>query len=403
MNRLQFIFFIIASFLFSSELKAQVDLSYIQMDSVKIPYKIIGEGRSLVLIQDGFENSESFIKYLQKDGNKVILPIVEPDLSVEEKAVQMMTVASSISRDPITIIGSVEHADLVARMSYLYPANVNRIILIGSEKPIVEVHCHVTFVSPSKKVLVTMDKVKEEVSKEACLPVNASKKLLFDLSHNQCKDVFKGYETYPYLLSAYERMVAEIGDVELVVNEDQELTPELLSSVDAVLMTSPLNKDLQKNLLESEKKALVNYVAQGHALVFFIDDAHRVNWEAYGAQDVVAPYGITFGKDVPLPGNVGAISFPNKIFKQRYEIPYSGACLMTGGIPVSVCMNDGYLHGTIVELQNGGKLYVGGDTMVGLLLGYHDGVRLSRNMMATRWWGKDSWNYMKDLLTWALK
>ncbi len=107
--------------------------------------------------------------------------------------------------------------------------------------------------------------------------------------------------------------------------------------------------------------------------------------------------------DVPLPGNVGAISFPNKIFKQRYEIPYSGACLMTGGMPVSVCMNDGYLHGTIVELQNGGKLYVGGDTMVGLLLGYHDGVRLSRNMMATRWWGKDSWNYMKDLLTWALK
>ena len=97
--------------------------------------------------------------------------MVEPDLSVEEKAVQMMTVASSISRDPITIIGSVEHADLVARMSYLYPANVNRIILIGSEKPIVEVHCHVTFVSPSKKVLVTMDKVKEEVSKDLKLNI----------------------------------------------------------------------------------------------------------------------------------------------------------------------------------------------------------------------------------------
>ena len=96
MNRLQFIFCIITSFLFSSELKAQADLSYIQMDSVKIPYKSIGEGRSLVLIQDGFENSESFIKYLQKDGNKVILPMVEPDLSVEEKAVQMMTVASSM-------------------------------------------------------------------------------------------------------------------------------------------------------------------------------------------------------------------------------------------------------------------------------------------------------------------
>ena len=74
---------------------------------------------------------------------------------------------------------------------------------------------------------------------------------------------------------------------------------------------------------------------------------------------------------------------------------------MRGGEPVSVCMEGGYLHGTIVELANGGKLYVGGDTMVGLLLGYVDGERLNFDKMATRWWGKDSWNYMKALLNWA--
>lgn len=403
MNRLHLIFFIISSFLFSFPVQAQSDLNYVQMDSVKIPYKIMGEGRSVLFIPDGLENPDAFVDYLQGQGNRVILPQVDASLSVEEKAVQMMVVGSTVSRDPIHVIGSADQADLAERMSFLYPANVHRLILVGSEKPMGEVHCPVTFISPAKKKGATMDKVQAELLNEVVFPVKAAKKVLFDLSHNQCKDVYKGYETYPYLVPAYKRMVAELGDVELVVNEDQELTPELLSTVDAVLMTSPLNKGLQKNLLDSERKALINYVSKGRSLVLFIDDAHRVDWEAYGAQDVVAPYGITFGKDVPLPGNVGAVSFQNKVFKERYQIPYSGACLMTGGIPVSVCMNEGYLHGAIVELQNGGKLYIGGDTMVGLLLGFHDGVRLSRNMMATRWWGKDSWDYMKDLLIWALK
>ncbi len=75
---------------------------------------------------------------------------------------------------------------------------------------------------------------------------------------------------------------------------------------------------------------------------------------------------------------------------------------MSGGTPVSVCMEDGHLHGTVVTLEGGGKIYVGGDTMVGLLLGYADGDRKSMNMMATRWWGKDSYQYMKELLFWAL-
>ena len=40
--------------------------------------------------------------------------------------------------------------------------------------------------------------------------------------------------------------------------------------------------------------------------------------------------------------------------------------------------------------------------MVGLLLGFTDGERLSFDKMETRWWGKDSWNYMKEWLNWAL-
>jgi len=232
--------------------------------------------------------------------------------------------------------------------------------------------------------------------------VSAQKKIMFDLSHSQCRGIEPGHETYPKVIPAYQEMAQELG-AELVLNEEAEINNQLLKKVDVLVMLSPLSNQLQKDLTEVEKKALVNYVKKGGSLLFFVDDNHRVDLARYGANDVTRAFGIEFGEDVKLPGNVGAVSFKNEIFKDRYEIPYSGACVMTGGIPVSVCMEDGWLHGSYVKLKNGGKFYAGGDTMVGLLLGYEDGVRKVANGMETRWWGKDSRAYMKDLLEWALK
>ena len=228
------------------------------------------------------------------------------------------------------------------------------------------------------------------------------KKIMFDLSHSQCTDVYKGHETYPLVVPAYTEMAQQLG-AELVVNEEAEITPQLLKGIDVLVMLSPLSNKLQKDLTEVEKKTLVDFVKKGGSLIFFVDDNHRVDLSRYGANDVTRAFGIEFGEDVALPGNVGAVSFKNEIFKERYEIPYSGACVMTGGIPASVCMEDGWLHSSYVKLDNGGKFFAGGDTMVGLLLGYEDGVRKVRNGMETRWWGKDSRAYMTDLLEWSLK
>ena len=228
------------------------------------------------------------------------------------------------------------------------------------------------------------------------------KKIMFDLSHSQCTDVYKGHETYPLVVPAYTEMAQQLG-AELVVNEEAEITPQQLKGIDVLVMLSPLSNKLQKDLTEVEKKTLVDFVKKGGSLIFFVDDNHRVDLSRYGANDVTRAFGIEFGEDVALPGNVGAVSFKNEIFKDRYEIPYSGACVMTGGTPASVCMEDGWLHSSYVKLDNGGKFFAGGDTMVGLLLGYEDGVRKVRNGMETRWWGKDSRAYMTDLLEWSLK
>ena len=84
-------------------------------------------------------------------------------------------------------------------------------------------------------------------------------------------------------------------------------------------------------------------------------------------------------------------------------MPYSGSRHVTGGITASVCMEGGHQHGTYTKLENGGKLFVIGETMVGLLMGQPDGERNFHNMQETKWWGKDSRQYMKELIEWSVK
>ena len=378
--------------------------------------QVYGEGKPVLLLaEDGSRVNSELTDKLTAHSIQVIVPDIhaykealqqKDSLSDDRLAMALMTTATRLSREPIAIVGCGDHTTTACRIAQLYPAQVDRIVALGEATKTL-LPCPIRQVSEGKQAWKAIESFLQADLKmllaEGKPQDTKWKRILFDLSHSQCTDTYNGYETYPYLLPAYERMLQELDhSAELIIHEQGELTTELLAEADVVLMLSPLNKGLQKNLTEAERRNLVRYVAEGGSLLFFIDDAHRVDWQAYGAADVVGPYGISFGANVPLPGNVGAIAFPNRIFKERYEIPYSGACLMRGGEPVSVCMEGGYLHGTVVELANGGKLYVGGDTMVGLLLGFTDGERLSFDKMETRWWGKDSWNYMKELLNWAL-
>ena len=228
------------------------------------------------------------------------------------------------------------------------------------------------------------------------------KTVMFDLSHGQCRGIDPGFETYPEVIPGYEAIVGECG-ARLLVNDSSEINAGLLSDVDVLMMLSPLSNTLQRDITAVEKQAIVDFVKGGGCLLFFMDDEHRVDITRYGANDITRPFGIEFGPDVKgLPGNCGAVSFENEIFGGRREIPYSGARLMRGGVPASVCMEQGYLHASFVKLPNGGKLFVAADTMVGLLMGYEDGERNVSRKMLSRWWGKDSRLYMRELIQWML-
>lgn len=233
------------------------------------------------------------------------------------------------------------------------------------------------------------------------IAVSAQKKVMFDLAHGQFQDTFVDPDYYDYVIPEYEKIAKEVGS-QLVMNKSG-ITGQTLNGIDALLIISPLAKSTQRNLTDTEKQAIIDYIRQGGSVIMFIDEEeYRVNLGEYGANDITRKFGIEVLDDFEVPGNCGAATFENEIFDRRREIPCSGVRGIKGGIPASVCMEQGRQISAFVRLDNGGKLYVAGETMVALLMGYPDGERNVHKMMKTRWWGKDSRIYMKELLEWAL-
>ena len=232
---------------------------------------------------------------------------------------------------------------------------------------------------------------------------NERPRLMFDLAHGQFQDVFVDPSYYDYVIPDYQ-VILDSLDIEYVPNRD-EITAQSLENIDVLLMLSPLARSTQIPLTEGEKQAISDYIRGGGSLIIMIDEEeYRVALDEYGSNDITSQFGIVVGDDITdVPGNCGAVSIPNEIFGGRREVPYSGSRLVMGGIPGSLCMEGGYVHGAYTVTPNGGKLYVLGETMVGLLMGYPDGERNVHRNMQTRWWGKDSRLFMAELIAWAVR
>lgn len=231
---------------------------------------------------------------------------------------------------------------------------------------------------------------------------DAQKRLLFDLSHGQFDDHFVDRSYYDYVIPDYKEIL-ERNDIEYVPNYG-EITSDVLKDIDVLLMLSPLYYENQKNITQTEKDAIIQYIKGGGSVIILVDEEDpRVHLQEYGANDITTVFGIELGEDIKdVAGNCGAITFENEIFKGRREVPYSGSRRVKGGIPASVCMEGGYVHSAYVKTTAGGKLFVTGETMVGLLMGMPDGERNTHNMMETKWWGKDSRLFMEELIQWCV-
>lgn len=228
------------------------------------------------------------------------------------------------------------------------------------------------------------------------------KTVLLDVSH----EIDTAYtRVNPNMFEQYKDLVGNKIGANLIINKDKELSTANLTGADVVILLSPLDRERttpKNNLTATERKDLVSYVKNGGKLIFFMDEEHRVDMQAFGANDVLKPFGMELGLDLPPKADAGATSIPSELVKSGYELSYSGSRSLTGGTPISL-MNgeDGHVHGAFVKLDNGGTVVAFGETMTGLFMG---GVEMTMsNGMKIVWKGKDDQRFMQELIEVLLK
>jgi len=226
--------------------------------------------------------------------------------------------------------------------------------------------------------------------------------VVLDISH----EIDTAY-TYvnPNMFEQYNELVGNKIGADLIINKDKEVDKAMLANADVLIVLSPLKKDRttkKNNLTSVERDAIVNYVKNGGKLILFMDEENRVNMESFGGNDIVKPFGMEYGLDLPMKPDVGATSLVTEAIKNKYELSYSGSRSLTGGTPISVRNGDKkVVHGAYVKLDNGGTIVAFGETMTGLFMG---GVEMSLpNGMKIIWKGKDDQLFMQELIEWLLK
>ena len=231
--------------------------------------------------------------------------------------------------------------------------------------------------------------------------VNAQKKVVvLDIS---CEAKEEYLKVSPDIFNNYREIIEDQFGANLIINEETQVDSSLLKNTDLLIILSTLSgTTVKKTRSESEINSIVNFVKNGGRLILFTDENRRVNMEAFGANQIVGPFGMAFGDDLPMQRNVGAISFPGVFIQGRYELPYSGSRELKGGIPISVMNAEGgHLHGAYIKTGNGGKLVAFGETMVGLFIGGVEAKMPDGSVLV--WKGKDNYPFMKELIGWMLK
>ncbi len=228
------------------------------------------------------------------------------------------------------------------------------------------------------------------------------KTVVLDVSHESSAEYLK---SNPRMFDLYTDIVNNKIGANLLINEDKEVNSTLLAQADLLIILSPLQRDRttpKNNLTPTEREAIVNYVNNGGKLILFMDEEHRVGMEAFGGNDIVKPFGMEYGLDLPMKPDAGATSLITEAVGHAYELSYSGSRSLAGGTPVSLMNGDEqHVHGAYVRLDNGGTIVAFGETMTGLFMG---GVEMTMpNGMSIIWRGKDDQVFMQELIEWLLR
>lgn len=216
--------------------------------------------------------------------------------------------------------------------------------------------------------------------------------ILFDRSHGQNSAHIK-----------LKKIADDIGAH--IVENESTLTSKALKNVSLLYISGPV-----QSFSEIEKKSIVNFLKKGGSLFLVMDEERRQSLGQTEVNDIILPFSIMLTGDTPYLHNTGARTLKGRVNTESWELPFSGGRSVAGGIPFAYQIDKngrkGFPFAAYKQLTNGGRIVVMGEGMATLFLGSKDGDRMSgvnRNPKKTRYWGKDSYIFMEEVLSWLLK
>jgi hypothetical protein len=142
-----------------------------------------------------------------------------------------------------------------------------------------------------------------------------NKVVLLDISLEEKSEYLK---VSPNIFANYQDIVENHLGAKLIINEDQEIGSELLNKADVLIVLSTLSSTaIKKTRSANEISSIISFVKNGGKLIFFTDEDRRMNIEAFGANEIVRPFGMEFGSDLPMARNTGAISFVGRVYQRQ--------------------------------------------------------------------------------------
>lgn len=117
-----------------------------------------------------------------------------------------------------------------------------------------------------------------------------------------------------------------------------------------------------------EVNVIKQYLQNGGALFLVMDVDYWSTLEQTNVNDIINPFGITFGGNSSDTLS-GGYTKPSLITEKRLKVTYHGGRIVTGG--TAFCYNnqtEAYPFGVFAKLGKGGKMVVMGDGMVSLYM-----------------------------------
>ena len=147
------------------------------------------------------------------------------------------------------------------------------------------------------------------------------------------------------------------------------ITSDVLSKCDLLFIHTPSTP-----YAADECAAMQRFVERGGAIFIVMEVDYWSTLTQANVNDIVKPFGITFGSDNPDESS-GGHAVAGKITKQPYKIPSHGARLVQGGMPFAYSDASNTVPiGVYEETKGGGKIVAMGEGMASLYMNSWQGV-----------------------------